>query len=267
MMSNALSVAPVDVCRMLADAVKAPTSQPLREVLETPLIYLYAIGLCVLVVLIVRRMANSAKLTLRRAPGRPNCIHPVHLLLLLVAWVGVQQLVSLLLQAYLPAKSPELTILTGTAGAMVLLVGSVVVAAATFRFGLRRGMGLSLRHWLYDTGRGVIGYLAVAPVCMTLLWLINPLVPPDQRIHELLKMLPALRGGWRVMTVVLAVVLVPLAEEMFFRGLCQSMLRRFTNSPWLAILVTSVFFALVHGNYAHMPALFVLAVVLGYNYE
>ena len=63
-------------------------------------------------------------------------------------------------------------------------------------------------------------------------------------------------------------MLAPIAEELFYRGLMQSMLRRYGLRPWMAILATSAVFAVSHWpHYQDMPALFVLAVALGYNYE
>ncbi len=55
---------------------------------------------------------------------------------------------------------------------------------------------------------------------------------------------------------------------MFFRGLLQSMLRRYTNSPWIAILGSSAAFGLIHSQNPHtVPALVVLGIILGYHYE
>ena len=75
-------------------------------------------------------------------------------------------------------------------------------------------------------------------------------------------------GAWRVVVAFSTVIMAPLAEEVFFRGLLQSMLRKYLGHAWGAILITSVLFAVGHARYHDtIPALFVLAVVLGYNYE
>ena len=71
----------------------------------------------------------------------------------------------------------------------------------------------------------------------------------------------------KIMMVIVAAGIVPIFEEMLFRGFLQSTLRSATG-PWTAIIVTSVFFALVHWpNYTHMPALFLLSCGFGYAYE
>ena len=97
----------------------------------------------------------------------------------------------------------------------------------------------------------------------------------------------------RILIVVVAVLVAPVLEEMLFRGLVQTTIRSlleqwhglpargrfhgqdghatFTPSTrlriWLAIVISSVFFALMHANAGHWPALFVLGVCMGYAYE
>jgi membrane protease YdiL (CAAX protease family) len=233
-----------------AAGASAPASQPQTAPVEVALhpvqLALLAVGLCTLAVWIVRRWARPAKLKLTRAPGRPNRLHPLHVLAALAAWQGAA------------------AILVG-----LLARGFEGFAAFTFRHGLRRGLGLSARRWLYDSARGVLAYLSVLPVCMGLFLLMASILPERlQKPHVLLEYFGRLPSGWRVAVVVSAVVLAPVSEEIFFRGLFQSMLRRYTKSPWAAILLTSLFFAAIHVPYWHtLPSLFALAIALGYNYE
>jgi membrane protease YdiL (CAAX protease family) len=89
------------------------------------------------------------------------------------------------------------------------------------------------------------------------------------RIHPALQYLSAFTPPWRLLAVFEAVILAPLAEEVFFRGLVQSFFRRALHSPRLAILLASVIFAVMHYNNEPqaLPSLFALALALGYNYE
>jgi membrane protease YdiL (CAAX protease family) len=65
-----------------------------------------------------------------------------------------------------------------------------------------------------------------------------------------------------------AVVIAPVAEEVFFRGLLQTFLVRVLGRRWPAIVVAAVLFSLAHlSSPHHIPALVVLAVMLGYAYE
>lgn len=71
-------------------------------------------------------------------------------------------------------------------------------------------------------------------------------------------------------------VLVPIAEEIAFRGLLQGALTtslarvanpmREASMRWLGIVITSVIFALIHPMFS-WPAIFALALMLGYAYE
>src|SRR5690606_13618209 len=72
-----------------------------------------------------------------------------------------------------------------------------------------------------------------------------------------------------------ALLLAPLSEELLFRGIFQTGLRRLlpgrpgsVRHRWLAILLASLVFGLMHlAVPQHVPALIVLAVILGYQYE
>ena len=231
---------------------------------------LLAVGLCVLVVLAVRRVVRPKKLTLATSPGRPNSLSLAHILALFILYLATGSAAEIL-------TGTEWRLLAWAASQLIWLAACLVLASMTFRLGLRRGLGLSTRHWVYDGFRAIVACLAVLPVCVALLvltvYLFFWILPPEQAAdwvqdHKLLEVLPALHGAWVVLPVLVAVVLAPLAEEVFFRGMVQSMLRRYTGRPWPAIVITSLFFAMMHlGTRQAVPSLFVLGVVLGYNYE
>lgn len=54
-----------------------------------------------------------------------------------------------------------------------------------------------------------------------------------------------------------------LFEETFFRGGMQNLLTRWFNGPWLAIIVTSIIFSLIHLSYYGFIVRFGLGVILG----
>ena len=65
-----------------------------------------------------------------------------------------------------------------------------------------------------------------------------------------------------------AFVVAPVAEELFFRGMVQTMLGNVLPTRWLAILITSLAFGLIHISQPYaIAALTMLAVVIGYAYE
>jgi len=276
-MSKALCLLMLAGTCPVAQAPAAPSTRPAAEGFDavggpaaSVMLTLAAVGLCVLLVWIIRRLANPGKLTLAHTPGRPNTLNPAHIVLVLMVWYSASAVGAKALLMFYPGGASHTLALLNLLVAMVLLAVSLLVAAMTFRFGLRRGLGLTRRHWLYDTGRGIVAFLAVMPLCLGLLWLFQWATPsePSHRQHEMLTALRVLSAPWQAMVIFTAVILAPLAEEVFFRGLVQSVVRRYTRMPWAGIFISATFFALVHVPYwHHMPALFILAVVLGYNYE
>lgn len=242
---------------------------PVPRAVSPILLGILAVGFWVLVVWCVRRIARPDKLRLADAPPRHNSLNPIHILVLLTLWLGAGVATNWILGWQLEEGDLRRVLLAGLAGHVALLTGGLAVAHFAFRRGLRRGAGLSLRRWLWDFLRGLFACLAVLPVCFAALQVTRFLIPFDRiETHQVLLAFDELGGGWTLVGAGMAIVLAPLAEELFFRGVIQSMLRRYLARPWAAVGLTGVFFALVHAPYWDtMPALFVLAVVLGYNYE
>jgi membrane protease YdiL (CAAX protease family) len=114
--------------------------------------------------------------------------------------------------------------------------------------------------------------------------------------HPVLQRMGEAHNHWITITgFILAVLIAPFAEELFFRGILQTALtrcftwmayeistHRFEDRPafneshpprvgarWLGIAVTAAIFALFHAAVepAAIPALFLLAAGLGYAYE
>ena len=264
---------------MVADsAVKYASDQPslasspdYAQSYKAPvMVGLLAAGLCLLAVWLIRRLARPGKLSLANTPDRHNTLNPGHIVLVIALLLaGSGGLKALLDNTQLDAQKVDILVALG--GQLTWLVGGLLVGALCFRHGLSRGMGLSLRRWFTDTTRGLWAFLAIMPIWVGLYWLTLWLAESFKipiRAHQILKLVQQSPGGWRVLTVVTAVVVAPLAEEIFARGLMQSMIRRYTQRPWLAIVVTSVVFALLHMEFWYsMPALAALAVAIGYNYE
>jgi len=227
---------------------------------------IFAVGLCVLAIWIARRLASPKRLALGGTPARHNNLTPGHILLILAAYLTAPLVAQI---AFGQPLGYRWALLATMAAQVICLAVSLLVAKLTFPLGLKRGLGLSIRHWVCDTGRAVVGYLTVVPICLALYWIAGWLFGRTEAdIHPLLGLLTTAGTIWKIAIVVSAVVLAPLAEEVFLRGLVQSMLRRYLRSPWLAILISSACFAALHpGQVKDMPALAALGIALGYNYE
>ncbi len=60
-----------------------------------------------------------------------------------------------------------------------------------------------------------------------------------------------------------AVIIAPIAEEILFRGLILQRLKK-SMSPWLAVLISAVFFAAFHGNLYQGVYTFLFGLAAGY---
>jgi len=165
-------------------------------------------------------------------------------------------------------------------GNLALCIGSMVsIAVIVFmvrKFFARRlkGFGLDIRTIPEDFFAGFINLLSVYPIVGLVIWLTiffgrlfsgpGYNITPHEELEILLlhSQLPL-----RLLVIVTVVVVVPVSEEMLFRGMFQTMVRSFVPGPWRSILISSILFSIVHGNKEHWPALFVLGLCLGYSYE
>ena len=80
--------------------------------------------------------------------------------------------------------------------------------------------------------------------------------------QEVLKLVLELEGAERVVFVLLAVALIPLCEELFFRGFLQPLLVQNLGDRG-GLFATAFLFAAVHGNLVAFLPIFALALLLG----
>ena len=79
--------------------------------------------------------------------------------------------------------------------------------------------------------------------------------------------------GADAVLIVKSLILAPVIEELFFRGVVQSRLRAqrgFPGRPWVAILATAILFAVAHlpaASLSHAVAVIAPACVIGWIYE
>jgi membrane protease YdiL (CAAX protease family) len=163
---------------------------------------------------------------------------------------------------------------------------AVIIFLARASFARRlRGFGLSVKTIHRDLLAAFVNLLSIWPLLLVmiiltaffgrLIWGQQYTIQPHEEL-ELIK--TNTRLSLRILIIFTAVVIAPLVEEMLFRGLFQTVIRSylefrilsldFRSSPvWVSIAVSSIIFTTTHANKAHWPALFVLAVCLGYAYE
>ncbi len=159
-------------------------------------------------------------------------------------------------------------------GSVVAVVFILILVHLGFVRGVK-GWGLRLRTVPHDLALAFANLLAVWPLMMGMIVLVmhlgKALSGEDFQIpqHGQLELITTSTSvPLQVMIVVMAVVVAPVIEEMLFRGLFQTMIRSHLDRPWLALATTAAMFAVIHlENPEHWPALFVLALGLGYAYE
>jgi len=255
--------------------VTAPAVPPTAAGEMSVLVWPLAVGTVLLIVWLVRHARSPKLLSLRDAPPRPNRLTPLHVMGPFV--------VMMLLSIPASLSAVQNHVYGGLLVTLFTQVGwiaaSLLAAAWAFAHGLRSGgFGLTLRHGPRDTGRAVLTLLTVLPAIMGVLLLVSgPLVewavrhgllsPENDRGHVLLDLIRSVDTMGKVLIVLSAVVLAPLTEELFFRGLLQSLLRNFM-SPWASIVVSSVLFALMHlSAIRSVLPLLLFGLILGYVYE
>jgi membrane protease YdiL (CAAX protease family) len=153
---------------------------------------------------------------------------------------------------------------------LAVFVAMVVAVSATRARGLRR-LGLNLSKIPSGFFIGIVGILIALPIVFWIdlgtEWLWERLHLEHPKAHEMLLILDRRPAPWLVAAMLLvAGVIVPLAEETFFRGHIQTVLRYATNRPWAAVLLSSMLFALVHPWWS-IPQILCLGICLGYAYE
>lgn len=165
---------------------------------------------------------------------------------------------------------PAWVVVSGLGGLWAGFAAAILIASRTRGTGsVAADMGLRFSTWdpLVGLGIGVAGQVLLVP----LLYLpLQPLIPHlDRRLGG-----PAQRltGGFHgadlAVIGVLTVVVVPVVEELFFRGLLLRSLLRLTNGagrvlgPVLAVVATGVLFGLAHAETLQLLGLAAFGIVL-----
>jgi len=155
----------------------------------------------------------------------------------------------------------------------IILIPAMLIAARIFFARRIRGFALEIQTIPSDIGAAVLNLWAIMPVVLGLVWMVvwlGQLFIGNQfqmQLNQGLQtILESQKLSVKITTFFVAVLIAPVCEEILFRGLLQSAIRKVMTNPWPGILLTSVFFAMMH-PWMHWPALFMLSVCLGYSYE
>lgn len=175
-----------------------------------------------------------------------------------------------------PGANPRqeaLALAAQAGGEIVLLAIMLNLARTTFAGGLV-GFGLRTDRLGRDLFWAIAGYLAFWPICAAIAAVATEMLsvlapgwkPPEHTVLVFLQE-PGQSVLWSVLPLILAGLIAPLFEEIFFRGLLLSWLRKTSGSTWLAIGFTGAAFGIIHAPQWHLvPALTSLGLLLGYLY-
>ena len=270
-----LHSAAVPICTLLAcvAASEEETLPGTAGVLGKVDIVLIAAGAVVLLVWARRWWRRGRRDPLARAARRPNTLVPELLLFPLGIYLGAWFLLNGLYGSDSPEALSRTTQMNlGNVAQLAGLLACLVIARRAFPGGIRTflwgasrlGQALASTTWMF---------LVVLCVCSALVWttatmmtMLNYPIPSHPTLQALTDESPSL--GATVALCAGAVVIAPLAEEFFFRGLLQTVLANLVGGRWRAIGLTAALFALMHIDQPHaVPPLAALAIILGYAYE
>jgi membrane protease YdiL (CAAX protease family) len=236
------------------------------------------VGVCLigLVVLGVWLCRYDGPKALAKAPIRRHGVSMWLAFLLFFVWIVVLSLTNEVIGTVFGGGDE--TELVAARNVMMLALDAMMIAvmlAAGYLLFARRlkGFGLNPKTLPKDAGWAAVNLVAVYPLIMggvaAALFAGRLLRGDDFAIetHQSLAELAKFEQLWvRILVIFLVVGIVPVFEEMLFRGLMQSALKSLLPGTWPAVLITSALFALVHSP-THALGIFALSCGLGYAYE
>ncbi len=248
---------------------------------------LVAAGGLILLVFLLGWAIRGCRDPLRGAPIRANRLSLVHVWICLVVYIlgwsiggsiGSQTAPAGARQEWVDLRSG----IIGATVAQVLVIIAVLMVSRTAFLGGLRGLGLGRRSISFDILAAVAGWLVALCVCGLIVLAVELAIarlwpeftPPT---HTVFQMLDDAGTGplLRALAMLSAGLLAPVGEELLFRGVLQTSLRRALpprhgsrRHRWLAIFVVAVLFGAMHSaTPQHVPALVALGVILGFLYE
>ena len=119
------------------------------------------------------------------------------------------------------------------------------------------------RHWVQTRPWAVLIWCVLAALGTIIPsgWLQELMPELPNLVEEEFDMILRNRYGYFVVG-----LLVPLAEELVFRGAILRSLLKWNSRPWVAILISAVLFSAAHMNPAQMPHTLLIGLLLGWMY-
>lgn len=214
---------------------------------------------------------------LGKAPVRRTCVNPLLSLALLFLWLIATGVLAGAMQLIFRDDAGSMAAQTAAYAFnamldLAMIAGMLWAAHHTFARRLK-GVGLNLRTLSNDFRWAPVYLAAVYPLILIGLWLVlfaGRLFDGTDfamQEHQSLQTLTTTDSAiMRWLIAIFAVLIVPVFEELLFRGFVQSSITAWTGHAWLSIAATSLLFAILH-PWQHQVGLFFLSCGFGYAYE
>ena len=235
----------------------------------------FSVGITIFAIWVAK--TSLGRSSLLNSPMRRNNMPPFLPFIPLFLWFVILSLGTSVTRKVLPNLSEWQSAFSDNLVYCVcaVIASAIIIYIAKKTFARRlKGFGLNIRTIHKDFVSAILNLIAVWPFMMAILILtiaVGKFVfGPSFEIepHEELKViLTSHELPLRILILITTIIVVPVFEEMLFRGLFQTMIRSFLVSPWPSIVISSIIFSMVHANPKHWPALFVLSIGIGYSYE
>lgn len=209
---------------------------------------IFGMGTLILLAGLCAWLIRGAKDPLRHAPHRVNALTPELAILPFLIWMLGSYLTQGIIAAInVRADSPVISedlgkLIMATGGQLTGIVACLVVGGFYYREGLS-GFGFHRKGFLGDLAVMVLALLVIIPI----LFLLNKITagaislfqedfdPPQHKLLQSLDVPQQQQPIWAVpMLWISAVLVAPLAEELFFRGVIQTGLRHAFDEGILA---------------------------------
>jgi membrane protease YdiL (CAAX protease family) len=209
---------------------------------------------------------NEAHLLLEQKP-RLGSLSGLELILIFITGIGL-----LFVGSYVVTRGQELTLRVSL---LLYALNVISLAGSVWLFGVLRrklnwrdlGLQFSQQHWLWLIAAVGIALcfipVRVALALGILLLLRLPMESLQARAELLASDLSWISFG---LTLLMAGLIIPFAEELFFRGVLYGWLRR-RYGLWIGVVVSALIFAIAHADIAVGVSNLVLGMVLALVYE
>jgi membrane protease YdiL (CAAX protease family) len=189
-----------------------------------------------------------------------------------VAVIAAGSIIIFLSGGFIGSQGLSVAQPTAAFSALLAAVEAVGIIFSVYYFGLRRrglrwrDLGLVAPGGRWLIGAGFLAVLALPTVSLIATGVRALLGEPLESPQMDFLAPNNLTLGGAVGMLAFAGVIVPFAEELFFRGVLYRWLRSHWK-PWAAGLVSSMVFGLLHGEFSLMIATSIMGLILAWFYE